>query len=88
MRPSSSSPGYIQGSGSGLYNSTPLVQGSGNTSQYRPASPNPYPTSPTYNINSLNSASPFYNTNKENNDDDEEEEEEEEENNDKDKKNN
>ena len=77
---SSSSPQYIQGSGSGLYNSTPKVQGSGNTSQYHPASPNFYPTSPSYNIAAINNASPFY---KQEKDDDDEEEEEENEDNDK-----
>ena len=73
IRPSSgNSPQCIQGSN--IYNSTPKVQDSVNTSQYAPASPNYYPTSPTYNL--ANSASPFY---KGKNDDDEEEEEEEEE---------
>jgi DNA-directed RNA polymerase II subunit RPB1 len=83
LRPSSSSPQYIQGSGSGLYNSTPKVQGSGNTSQYHPASPGYYPTSPSYNIKAIDNASPFYNQDK-----DEDDEEEEEENNDEDDKNN
>ena len=83
-KPGSTSPQYIQGSGSGLYNSTPKVQGSGNTSQYHPASPNYYPTSPTYNISAVNNASPFYKQDKI----DEDEEEEEEENNDEDDKNN
>ena len=84
LRPSSSSPQYIQGSGSGLYNSTPKVQGSGNTSQYHPASPGYYPTSPSYNIKAIDNASPFYKQDK----DDDDEEEEEEENNDEDDKNN
>jgi len=82
LKPGSTSPQFIPGSGSGLYNSTPKVQGSGNTSQYHPASPNYYPTSPSYNINAINNASPFY---KQEKDDDDEEEEEE--NNDEDDKN-
>ena len=83
-KPGSISPQYIQGSGSGLYNSTPKVQGSGNTSQYHPASPNYYPTSPSYNIAAVNNASPFYKQEKI----DEDDEEEEEENNDEDDKKN
>ena len=83
LRPSSNSPQYIQGSGSGLYNSTPKVQGSGNTSSYQPASPGYYPTSPSYNLKAINNASPFYKQDK----DDDDEEEEEEENNDEDDKN-
>ena len=78
---SSNSPQYIQGSGSGLYNSNPKVQGSGNTSQYHPASPNFYQTSPSYNIAAINNACPFYKQEKD--DDDEEAEEEENEDNDK-----
>ena len=74
---SSNFPQYIQGSGSGLYNSTPKVQGSGNTSQYHPALPNFYQTSPSYNIAAINNASPFY---KQKKDDDDEEEEENEDN--------
>ena len=71
MRPSSgSSPQYIQGSG--IYNSTPKIQDSSNTSQYAPASPNYYPISPTYNL-AVNNASPFYKQEK--NDDEDEEEE-------------
>ena len=70
MRPSSgNSPQCIQGSG--IYNSTPKVQDSMNSSQYAPASPNYYPTSPVYNL-AINNASPFYKQDK-NEDDDEEE---------------
>ena len=73
MRPSSgNSPQFIQGSG--IYNSTPKVQDSMNSSQYAPASPNYYPTSPNYNL-AINNASPFYPQN--NNDDEEEEDEDE-----------
>ncbi len=83
MRPSSgNSPQCIQGSG--IYNSTPKVQDSVNSSQYVPASPNYYPTSPIYNAAS--NASPFYKQEK--NDDDEEEEDEDEDNNKKDEDNN
>ena len=75
IRPSSgNSPPYIPGSG--MYNSSPKVQDSVNTSQYVPASPNYYPTSPNYG-NVINNASPFYNQEKnDENDDDEEEEDE------------
>ena len=72
MRPSSgNSPQCIQGSG--IYNSTPKVQDSMNSSQYAPASPNYYPTSPVYNL-AINNASPFYKQDK--NEDDEEKEDE------------
>ena len=83
VRPSSNSPQYIQGSG--IYNSTPKVQDSMNSSQYAPASPNYYPTSPTYHVAASNS-SPFYKQEK--NDEDDEEEDEEEDNNKKDDRNN
>jgi DNA-directed RNA polymerase II subunit RPB1 len=74
IRPSSgNSPPYIPGSG--MYNSSPKVQDSMNSSQYVPASPNYYPTSPNYG-NAINNASPFYNQDKNDNDDDEEEEDE------------
>ena len=77
VRPSSgSSPNYIQGSG--IYNSSPKVQESVNSSQYVPASPNYYPTSPNYG-NVINNASPFYKPEK----DDEIEEEEDEDDHDK-----
>ena len=77
VRPSSgSSPNYIQGSG--IYNSSPKVQDSVNTSQYVPASPNYYPTSPNYG-SAINNASPFYKQDK----DDENEEEEDEDDHDK-----
>ena len=73
VRPSSgNSPQYIQGSG--IYNSTPKIQDSVNTSQYAPASPNYYPISPTYHL-AINNASPFYKQDK--NDEEEEEEEDE-----------
>jgi DNA-directed RNA polymerase II subunit RPB1 len=73
IRPSSAnSPQYIQGSG--IYNSSPKVQDSGNSSQYVPASPNYYPTSPNYGA--VNNSSPFYS-----NDKIEEEEDEDEDNN-------
>ena len=83
VRPSSNSPQYIQGSG--IYNSTPKVQDSMNSSQYAPASPNYYPTSPIYHVAASNS-SPFYKQEK--NDEDDEEEDEEEDNNKKDDRNN
>ena len=71
-RPSSgSSPQYIQGSG--LYNSSPKVQESINTSQYAPASPNYYPTSPVYNNYSINNSSPFCQNNQINEEEDEDE---------------
>ena len=72
MRPSSNSPQYMQGSG--IYNSTPKIQDSVNTSQYAPASPNYYPTSPTYHI-AVNNSSPFYSQDKKEEDDEEEDEE-------------
>jgi DNA-directed RNA polymerase II subunit RPB1 len=85
MRPSSgNSPQCIQGSG--IYNSIPKAQDSMNSSQYAPASPNYYPTSPVYNL-AINNASPFYKQDK-NEDDDEEEEDEDEDNNKKDGDNN
>jgi len=80
VRPSSgNSPQYIPGSG--IYNSTPKIQDSVNTSQYAPASPNYYPISPNYNL-AINNSSPFYKQDK-----NEEEEEEEEDDNKKDKDN-
>ena len=71
IRPSSAnSPQYIQGSG--IYNSSPKVQESMNSSQYVPASPNYYPTSPNYG-NVVNNSSPFYG--QENNEEEEDEDE-------------
>jgi DNA-directed RNA polymerase II subunit RPB1 len=72
MRPSSNSPQYMQGSG--MYNSTPKIQDSVNTSQYAPASPNYYPTSPTYHV-AVNNSSPFYGQDRKDEDDEEEDEE-------------
>ena len=58
IRPSSvNSPTYVQGSG--IYNLSPKVQESMNSSQYAPACPNYYPTSPNYG-NVVNNSSPFY----------------------------
>jgi DNA-directed RNA polymerase II subunit RPB1 len=73
IRPSSNSPQYMQGSG--IYNSTPKIQDSVNTSQYAPASPNYYPISPTYQV-AVNNSSPFYGQDKKDEDDEEEDEEE------------
>ena len=64
LRPSSSSPTYIQGSG--IYSSTPKMQESGASSnQYSPMSPSYNPMSPRYNVfpSTYSRNSPYYNPN-------------------------
>ena len=70
------SPHFIEGTGSGIYNLSPNIQGLGNTSYYQPSSQNIYQASPNYNVKGFDNASPFVNKS------DDEEEEEENENND------
>ena len=62
LRPSSSSPAYIQGSG--IYSSTPRMQESGGSqNQYSPMSPSYNPMSPRYNVipSTYSRNSPYYN---------------------------